>query len=120
MSSVSRAMASLAFRLQVLQRAHVVQAVGQLDEDHAHVRHHGQQHLADVLGLAVFAVGELDLVDLGDAFDDVRHLLAESRAISSAVTGVSSTASCSRPAAIAVESIFISASTCATSSGWMT
>ena len=40
--------------------------------------------------------------------------------ISSVVTGVSSTASCSRPAAMAVESSFISASTCATSSGCST
>ena len=38
---------------------------------------HGEQHLADVLGLVVFAVGELDFVELGDAFDDVRDLLAE-------------------------------------------
>ena len=70
-------MASLPLGLQVLERAHVVQAVGQLDEDHAHVADHGQQHLADVFGLAVFAVGELDLVDLGDALDDVRHLVAK-------------------------------------------
>ena len=61
----------------MLERAHVVQAVGQLDEHHAHVGDHGQQHLADVFGLAVFAVGELDLVDLGDALDDVSHLVAE-------------------------------------------
>ena len=67
----------LALGLQVLEGAHVVQAVGQLDEHHAHVGHHGQQHLAHVFGLAVFAVGELDLVDLGDAFDDVRHLVAK-------------------------------------------
>ncbi len=40
-------------------------------------------------------------------------------AISSLVAGVSSTESCSRPAAMAVESSFISASTSATSSGWM-
>ncbi len=70
-------MASLAVGLQVLERAHVVQAVGQLDEHHAHVGDHGQKHLADVLGLAVFAVGELDLVDLGDAFDDVGDLVAK-------------------------------------------
>ena len=71
--------------MQVLERAHVVQAVGQLDEDDAHIGDHGQQHLADVLGLAVFAVGELDLVDLGDALDDVRDLFAEvCAAISSA------------------------------------
>ena len=46
------------------QRAHVVQAVGHLDEDHADVGDHGEQHLADVLGLVVFAVGELDLSSL--------------------------------------------------------
>ena len=61
----------------MLERAHVVQAVGQLDDDHANVGHHGKKHLADVLGLVVFTVGELDLVELGDAFDDVRHLLAK-------------------------------------------
>ena len=61
----------------MLQRPHVVQPVRHLDQDHAHVAHHGQQHLAHVLGLAVFAVGELDLVDLGHALDDVRDLLPE-------------------------------------------
>ena len=63
--------------LQVLQRTHIVQAVGQLDENHANVGDHGEQHFSHVFGLAVFAVGELDLVDLGDAFDNVRHLIAE-------------------------------------------
>ncbi len=67
----------LPLRLQVLQRAHVVQPVGQLDQHHAHIRHHRQQHLAHVFRLAVFAVGELDLVDLGHALDNVRHLVAE-------------------------------------------
>ncbi len=107
----------LAVGLQVLESAHVVQAVGQLDQHHANVRHHGQQHLADVLGLAVFAVGELNLVDLGDALDDVGHLVAELVAISSLVAGVSSTASCRRPAAMAVASSFISTRTSATSRG---
>ena len=67
----------LPFGLQMLQRAHVVQPVGQLDKHHAHVAHHSQKHLAHVLGLAVFAVRKLDLVDLGYAFNDVRHLVAE-------------------------------------------
>ena len=67
----------LAFLRQKLQRAHVVQAVGQLDEHHANVIHHGQHHLAHVLGLRLFGGGEFDLADLGDAFDDVRDLLAE-------------------------------------------
>ena len=67
----------LLLRLQVLERAHVVQAISQLDEDDAHIAHHGQQHLAHAFGLAVFLVGELYLVELGDALDDMRHLLAK-------------------------------------------
>ena len=61
----------------MLERAHIVQAVGELDDDYANVGDHGEQHLADVLGLVIFAVGKLDLVQLGDALDDVGHLLAE-------------------------------------------
>jgi hypothetical protein len=61
----------------VLERAHVVQPVGELDDDDAKVGDHGEKHLANVFSLVVFAVGELDLVELGDAFDDVRDLLAE-------------------------------------------
>ena len=67
----------LAVGRQMLQRAHVVQAVGELDQHHADVVDHGQHHLAQVFGLLLFAGGEIDLADLGDAFDDVRHLLAE-------------------------------------------
>ena len=62
---------------QMLQGAHVVEAVGELDDDDADVGDHGEEHLADVLGLVIFAVGELDFVELGDAFDDVCDLLAE-------------------------------------------
>ena len=60
-----------------LERAHVVQAVGQLDEDDAHVARHREQHLAEVLRLRVLQRGELDAVDLGDAVDQVGHGLAE-------------------------------------------
>ncbi len=67
----------LALGLQVLERAHVVQAVGQLDEHHADVVDHGQHHLAQVFGLLFFARGEVDFADLGDALDDVGDLLAE-------------------------------------------
>ena len=35
---------------QILERPHVVQAIGQLDEHHADVLGHGQEHLAHVLG----------------------------------------------------------------------
>src|SRR3712207_7181283 len=42
-------------RLEVLERAHVVEPVGELDEDDAHVVDHRQKHLADVLGLLLLA-----------------------------------------------------------------
>ena len=67
----------LAIGRQMLQRAHVVQAIGQLDEHDADVVDHRQHHLAQVFGLLLFARGEVDLADLGDAFDDVGDLLAE-------------------------------------------
>ena len=67
----------LALGREVLERAHVVQAVGEFDEDDANVVHHGQHHLAQVFGLLLFAGGEVDFADLGDALDDVRDLLAE-------------------------------------------
>ena len=34
-----------------LHRAHIVQTVGQLDQDHAHIARHRQQHLAKRFGL---------------------------------------------------------------------
>ncbi len=67
----------LAVGLEMLEGAHVVQAVGELDQDDADVVDHGEHHLAEVLGLLLFAGGEIDLADLGDAFDDVSDLLAE-------------------------------------------
>ena len=62
---------------QVLEGAHVVQAVGELDQDDPDVVHHGQEQLAEVLGLALLGGGEGDLADLGDALDDVQDVGAE-------------------------------------------
>src|SRR6185436_7395160 len=62
---------------QVLQGAHVVQAVGELHDDHAHVVDHGQEQLAEVLGLALLGGGEGDLADLGDALHDVEDVRPE-------------------------------------------
>ena len=62
---------------EVVQRPHVVEPVGQLDQDHADVVDHRQQHLAEVLGLPLLARGELDRAELGDALDDVRDVGAE-------------------------------------------
>ena len=39
---------------QGVQRAHVVEPVGELDEDDPDVLGHRQQHLSDVLGLLLF------------------------------------------------------------------
>ena len=62
---------------QVAERPHVVQAVGQLDEDDADVIDHRQQHLAEVLGLPLLARREADGADLRHAFDDVGDFRAE-------------------------------------------
>ena len=67
----------LSLRRKMLESAHVMQAVRQLDQHHADVIHHGQHHLAQVFGLLLFAGGEIDGADFGDSLDDVRDLLAE-------------------------------------------
>ena len=54
-----------------------MQPVGQLDEDDADVVHHRQEHLAEVLGLALLARREGDRADFGDALDDMGDLGAE-------------------------------------------
>ncbi len=58
-------------------RAHVVQAVGELDQDDADVRRHRHEHLAVVLGLRLVARGERDALELRDAVDERGDLLAE-------------------------------------------
>ena len=65
------------FLRQRTQRAHVMQAVGQLDQDDADIVDHGQQHLADAFGLAFLARGQVELAQLGDPVDAAGHLVAE-------------------------------------------
>ena len=62
---------------QVVQRPHVVEPIRELDQDDADVVDHRQQHLAEVLRLALFARRELDRAELGHALDDVRDVDAE-------------------------------------------
>ena len=52
-------------------------AVGQFDQDDADILHHGEQHLADALRLAVFGGEYIELGELGDAIDAARHLGTE-------------------------------------------
>ena len=59
------------------QRAHVVQAVGKLDEHHAQVARHRQHQLAEALRVGLDAGAELHLVQLGDALDQVGDLAPE-------------------------------------------
>ena len=59
----------------VAPRAGVVQPVGELDDEDADVAGHRDDHLAHGLGLGGLAVGHL--VELGDAVDEHRDLVAE-------------------------------------------
>ncbi len=62
---------------EVLDRPHVVEAVGELDEDDARVLRHRHDHLAVVLDLRVLAARELDPRQLRDALDEPGDLVAE-------------------------------------------
>ena len=59
------------FRAQRIQRAHVVQAVSQLDDDDANIFRHRQQNFLDVVGLLLDFVLELDVGELADAIDQI-------------------------------------------------
>ena len=59
------------------QGAHIVQPVGQLDDHHADVLGHGQNHLAQAFGLLLLPVGKVQLVQLGHAVHQLGHLVAE-------------------------------------------
>ncbi len=65
------------FRRHMLDGAHVVQAVGELDQEHAHVLGDRQQQLAQVLRLLRLARDEVEPLELGEAFDQVADILAE-------------------------------------------
>ena len=48
-------------------------AVSQLDENDADILHHRHNHLAEVLCLRFFLVTEFQLIQLRNAFDQLRH-----------------------------------------------
>ena len=60
-----------------LDRAHVVQAIGELDQDDPDVRGHRDHHLAVVLGLRLVARLEDDPGQLRHAVDEAADLVAE-------------------------------------------
>ena len=61
----------------MLQRAHVVQPVRKLHEDHSRVARHGQQHLAVVFDLTLGRRPELDPAELRHTVHDLGDLLSE-------------------------------------------
>ena len=69
--------APLLGRRERAQRAHVVEPVRELDQQDADVARHRDDHLADVLGLRELARLELELVELGQAVDDLGDVVAE-------------------------------------------
>jgi hypothetical protein len=68
---------SLLLGAQMVERAHVVQTVGQLDQDDARILRHREQQLPVDLDLVIGRVAELHLSDLRHPVDDERDLLAE-------------------------------------------
>ncbi len=61
----------------VAHGAHVVGAVGQLDQDDSHILGHGQQHFAERLGLVLFPGVELQPFQLGEPVHEVGHRRTE-------------------------------------------
>ena len=102
---------------EVLDRPHVVEAVGELDEDDADVLRHRDDHLPVVLGLRLLTALERDPGQLRDALDELGDLGPNSARISSTSAPLSSTTSCMSAAAIVCSSRWSSAQMRATPSG---
>ena len=63
--------------LDEMERAHVVQAIGELDQEDANVLRHRQHQLAEILGLLGLIGLQLDARQLGHAVDKPRNIAAE-------------------------------------------
>ena len=63
-------------RLRV-EGAHIVQTVGNLDENHADVLAHGEKQLLEVLGLGRSLLAENAAADLGESVDNLGNLRSE-------------------------------------------
>ena len=59
---------------------HIVQTVGQFDQNDPDIPGHGEDHLPEGFRLGFLPVGEIQLVQLGDAVHEIGDLLAELRA----------------------------------------
>ena len=70
-------LALLLLGLEVADGPHVVQPVGELDEQDPQVLRHRHQQLAEVLGLLVLDRRQLEVGQLGHPVDQLRDLVAE-------------------------------------------
>ena len=93
MSIVSWAMRCALVGRHVLERAHVVQAVGELDQQDADILGHGEQQLAQIFGLGGFLGDQVEARDLGQPVDQRGDLVAEFFLDLAWVASVSSTTS---------------------------
>ena len=69
--------AAARLRLHVLERAHIVQPVGELDQQHPYVLGDRQQEFAQVLRLLGFTRHQVEPLQLGEAFHQVPDVGAE-------------------------------------------
>jgi hypothetical protein len=102
-----------------VERAHVVQPVGELDQQHADVARHGEQELAQVLGRALVLGLGLDLGELGDPVDQAGDVGAEMLLDLLGVASVSSIVSWRMAVTIVSSSRWRSVRIPATSIGWL-
>ena len=70
-------MLQLGLALEVGERPHVVQPVGELDDNDAHVAAHRHDHLPQGFGLRLLQVPRGQVAELRDPVDDLRDLVAE-------------------------------------------
>ena len=68
---------ALVLAFDKMQRAHIVQPVGQLHQQDADILRHRQHQLAEILRLLGLVGLQLDAGQLGHAIDEARDLLAE-------------------------------------------
>ena len=69
--------ALLLFWLEEFEGPHVVKAIRQLHHDDANVVDHGEEHLADVFGLALFRRHHVEAANFRHAFDQARDFRTE-------------------------------------------
>ena len=53
----------------MIQRSHIMHAVGELDENHPHILAHREDHLAKIFRLFFLMAGKIGPAQLGDAVD---------------------------------------------------